>query len=127
MEYFDGMSNYEITELIIGYVNVEIGLMALIMTALFSYLAAAFFVGTKLTTFQVRSISTIYSGFYLILVATIVGVWEFTSAAREASGYYKLGTARGIADAAWLILLVFLFLSAWLVSLYFMLHSRKQE
>lgn len=120
LDFYRGMSNYELQDAIHSSSSFLIELYTLCLTVIFAYLVVAFLVGKQLTKLQLFSISIIYSVFLLILIVIVYQtIGEL---------YTRVGVRQGFEGVNfWLHILVpLLFLGSWLLSLIFMNHSRSQ-
>lgn len=62
------MSTYEINELIYSGISTAFEIVAIFLTVLFAYFAVAYFVGKRLSRFQVTTITLVYSAFSIFLM-----------------------------------------------------------
>jgi len=104
------------------------------VSILFAYLVAAYVVGRKFSRFQVISISLIYTVFLTLPVFAMLG--EMSSLislnvnfAREYPDFVNtLNSGRISAPGGYFLYVnAFVWLSGWLLSLYFMYNARKEE
>jgi len=116
---FEQMSSFELMELMLAYNSTLLEQSTVFMSALFGYLAAAYFVGKKLNTFQLVSITVIYSVFSLNL---LVGFFVISATAVDLL-FFISGNDQTVVFTGYGVSLV----AAFLLSIVFMFHARKHE
>jgi len=68
-EFYSTMSNFELSELTLLYNSAQLEYVVVFVSVLFAYLAAAYLSGSKLTRFQVLTLSSVYSAFELYIIS----------------------------------------------------------
>ena len=118
-EAFEQMSSFELQDLMLTYNSTLLEQSTVFMSGLFAYLACAYFVGKKLTRFQLASITAIYSVFSINLVVghfvianTAVDLLLFLTGKDQYAVYATFGVS---------------LVAAFLLSIVFMLHTRRHE
>ena len=118
-QFFVGMSNFELNELILGYASVLNEILAIHVSIFSAYMIVAYVVGRKLDNFQLYAISVLYSVYSLQQTFVF-----FTTGAISAQLVFFI-TGDNIIWSSYLSLIIFL--SSWLGSLFFMRHCRKEN
>lgn len=118
-ELLSGMTNYEMMDLQDGSsANLTQG-YAIFISILFAYLAAAYFVGRKLSRFQVWTVTSIYSAFVILFLGGLFD--NALHVARLNKFIYGVDYTIGVS-------LIFVVLTAsWIMSLIFMANARKKD
>ncbi len=106
-----GLSPYELFDLAYTIRAAVTADVTLFMTALCAYLAVAYIAGTRLTKFQIVSITAVYSSFSIFTIAATTAMLHFVVVASNFGGQAYHAVAFAIS------LLMFI---AWLLSVYVM-------
>lgn len=116
---FTELSRYELLELFYTISGNVTNNITVLITALSAYLALAYIAGKDLSKFQVYSISVIYSAFVLFMIGGI---------SRDSQTLSYITTVLfDINASADSIILTIVLLMGWLLSIVFMVQTRKEK
>ena len=130
------MSPTEYLDLIATYGTAAATHVMNCVSLIFAYLVAAYLAGEKLTPFQVRSVSLIYSIFILFpAISGLDAVSKSFALTREfqlehpslSEAYYPGGRWDGTFSQIWLVALAFVIFASWVLSLIFMARIRSHH
>lgn len=116
--YYADLTKFEMAELALMYHAARLEQVSVLIAIFTGYIATAYLIASKLTRFQLVSITFVYSIMVLILTAGYMGISIEASALdeqREGSFQMNIFTSVGA-----------IFLVAWILSLSFMWHSRRR-
>ena len=118
--FFEGMTNHELAELYIGMQSNLTEMMAVYISVLFAYLAVAFLVGNKLNSFQLYTISIIYSFF------SLNAIWSIAQVGRAQIQLTNFGNGFDSAiSEVQFFGNILLLIAVWVASLVFMKQTRN--
>ena len=117
LDFYGSMSEFELADLQASIWDGMMGTLAIFISVLFAYLAAAYYEGRKLSMYQAIAISSLYSMFQFIM---IVFCWSGMGTVVEIN-YAMLGSDQSLMR----VLLVAVLIVAWIISVVFMQQSRK--
>ena len=117
-EYLTEFTHYELLESYYLVMDALVSDVTIIMTLLFAYITAAYFVSAKLTKFQAISISSLYSLFALYMVSAAYNSSEMLSII----GF----TISGLDSSKDSVILVTILLVAWVFSIILFIQTRRK-
>ena len=114
------MTEYEYHELINGIGSMITELTALFVSVFVAYLICSYTVGGKLSRFQFLAISFTYSTLAFLIILIVYN--NLSRSSQLAESYFQIEASQG----SLLLLGPFVMGVAWLISIVFMLQTRKE-
>ncbi|XOV86395.1 MAG: hypothetical protein ACFHX7_15685 [Pseudomonadota bacterium] len=116
--FYADMSKLELAQLALDYHATRLEQVSVMLTEMSAYTIVAYFAAKKLSLFQITAISVVYSVTVLI---TILGYWGLSV---ESVALMQARTGASVFYTNLLIMTI-TFLISWLLSIAFMIHSRR--
>lgn len=117
LNLYSGMTNFELSDLQLNMISNATNIFAIYISLLFAYLALAYIEGKNLSRFQLMTISGVYSVAQGILGYTVFDILKNLNAIN----LVLLEESYTAATYSYIAILVI----AWIVSLVFMVQTRK--
>jgi hypothetical protein len=118
LQALESYNSFELAELTLMTLSTSLEQLTLFLTVLFAYFAVAYLVGKKLSIFQLYSITFVYSAFSLIAIVTFMSLNQRLEA--------LLLFRNGDTPIPWILPTSVCFVG-WILSIAFMVHSRKKD
>ena len=116
--YYADLTKFELAELALMFHSTRLEQISVLVALFSGYLATAYLVAKKLTRFQLSAITILYSILVLVAIRGYIGLSSQAAAlSLQQSGLDQIFIFRGIGIT---------FMLAWILSLAFMWHSRRQ-
>jgi hypothetical protein len=116
IEFYRSISVLELTELSLSVYSTMLEQLTLLVSVIFAYFATAYVVGSKLSNIQLSTITLVYSAF------VFVGIFGYAQMALSLGNMnyilYEMSTIPTTLSI-WVCIL------AWIVSIVFMVHTRR--